>query len=63
VIAAPLAYIAAVQYLSVFSARIAVTPVPFLASLAATVAVAGIVVAGQALRAARVNPAQVLRTE
>ncbi len=62
-IAAPLAYIAAVQYLSVFSARITVTPVPFLASLAATIVVAGLVVTGQAMRAARVNPAQVLRSE
>jgi hypothetical protein len=49
--------------LSVFSTRITVTPVPFLMSLAATILVAGLVVAGQAMRAARVNPAQVLRAE
>jgi putative ABC transport system permease protein len=62
-IAWPLAYMAAQQYLSVFSTRIALTPVPFAVSLAATVVVAGAVVAGQALRAARINPAQVLRAE
>src|SRR6185295_1704 len=57
------AYYAAQKYLSVFSTRIALTPVPFVASLAATVIVAGLVVAGQALRASRVNPARVLRSE
>jgi putative ABC transport system permease protein len=57
------AYYAAQKYLSVFSTRIALTPVPFAASLAATVLVAGLVVAGQALRASRVNPARVLRAE
>jgi putative ABC transport system permease protein len=62
-IAWPLAYIAAQKYLSVFSTRVALTPLPFLASLAATIAVACLVVAGQAWRAARVNPATVLRSE
>jgi putative ABC transport system permease protein len=63
VIAWPLAYLVAQQYLSVFSARIALTPLPFVASLAATVVVACAVVGGQAWRAARVNPATVLRAE
>jgi putative ABC transport system permease protein len=63
VIAWPLAYLAAQQYLSVFSQRVALTPVPFLASLAATVVVACAVVGGQAWRAARVSPATVLRAE
>ncbi len=62
-IAWPLAYFAAQKYLSVFSQRIAITPLPFLVSLAATGAVACAVVAGQAWRAARVNPANVLRAE
>ena len=63
VIAWPLAYFAAQQYLSVFTLRIALTPLPFVASLAATIVVACAVVGGQALRAARVNPATVLRAE
>jgi putative ABC transport system permease protein len=63
VVAWPLAYLAAQQYLSVFSQRVALTPAPFLASLAATVIVACSVVGGQAWRAARVNPATVLRAE
>jgi putative ABC transport system permease protein len=63
VIAWPLAYLAAQQYLSVFSHRIALTALPFAASLVATVVVACLVVVGQALRAARVNPANVLRAE
>ncbi|HET8697367.1 MAG TPA: ABC transporter permease [Gammaproteobacteria bacterium] len=63
VIAWLFAYLAAQKYLSVFATRIALTPVPFAASLAATVAVASLVVAGQALRASRVSPARVLRAE
>ena len=63
VIAWPLAYLAAQQYLSVFSTRVALTATPFLASLAATAAVGCAVVGGQALRAARVSPAAVLRAE
>jgi putative ABC transport system permease protein len=63
VIAWPLAYLVAQQYLGVFSTRVALTPTPFLASLAATIVVACTVVGGQALRAARVNPATVLRAE
>jgi putative ABC transport system permease protein len=63
VIAWPLAYLAAQQYLSVFSQRVTLTPLPFAASLAATIAVACAVVGGQAWRAARVNPATVLRAE
>jgi putative ABC transport system permease protein len=63
VIAWPLAYLAARQYLSPFSHRIALTPGPFVASLVVTVVVACAVVGGQAWRAARVNPATVLRSE
>jgi putative ABC transport system permease protein len=63
VVAWPLAYFAARQYLNPFSHRVALTPTPFVASLLATVVVACAVVAGQAWRAARVNPATVLRSE
>jgi len=63
VIAWLFAYYAAQKYLSVFSTRITLTPVPFAASLATTVVVAGLVVVGQALRASRVSPARVLRAE
>jgi putative ABC transport system permease protein len=63
VIAWPLAYVVAQEYLGVFSTRVALTPTPFLTSLAATIVVACAVVGGQALRAARVKPAEVLRAE
>jgi putative ABC transport system permease protein len=62
-IAWPLGYIAAQAYLSVFIQRISVTPLPFVASLGVVVAIAWIAVASQALRAARANPATVLRFE
>ena len=62
-IAWPLAYFAAQQYLSVFMQRIALTPVPFVLSLAVALAIACAAVGGQALRAARVSPAAVLRVE
>jgi putative ABC transport system permease protein len=63
VIAWPLGYVAAQAYLNVFIQRISVTPVPFVASLVVVVAIAWIAVASQALRAARANPATVLRFE
>jgi putative ABC transport system permease protein len=63
VIAWPLAYLAAQQYLSVFSQRVTLTPLPFVTSLVATIVVACAVVGGQAWRAARVSPATVLRAE
>jgi putative ABC transport system permease protein len=62
-VAWPLAYFAAQQYLSVFLHRVALTPVPFALSLVLALGVAWIAVGGQALRAARVNPANVLRIE
>ena len=43
--------------------RIALTPVPFVLSLAVALAIACAAVGGQALRAARVSPAAVLRVE
>jgi putative ABC transport system permease protein len=62
-VAWPLGYFAAQQYLSVFMHRIPLTPVPFGLSLAMVLAVAWIAVGGQAVRAARVNPANVLRVD
>jgi len=59
----PLGYFAAQQYLSVFMQRIALTPVPFILSLGVALLVAWLAVGGQALRAARVSPAHVLRFE
>jgi putative ABC transport system permease protein len=62
-IAWPLGYIAAQTYLGVFIQRIALTPLPFVASLLIVVAIAWAAVVSQALRAARANPATVLRFE
>jgi putative ABC transport system permease protein len=62
-IAWPLGYFAAKAYLSVFIQRISLTPVPFVMSLVIVVAIAWAAVASQALRAARANPATVLRFE
>ena len=62
-IAWPLAYLAAQQYLHVFIQRISLTPLPFVASLAIVLAIAWAAVGSQAWRAARANPATVLRFE
>jgi putative ABC transport system permease protein len=62
-IAWPFAYFAAQQYLNVFIQRMTLTPLPFVLSLVIAVAIACIAVSGQALRAARVSPATVLRFE
>jgi putative ABC transport system permease protein len=63
VIAWPLGYVAAHAYLSIFMHRIIVTPAPFLLTLLFTVLIAVLAVGGQALRAARVRPAEVLNSE
>ena len=63
VIAWPLAFFAAVAYLNVFLHRIPLTPVPFILSLVVTLGVAWVAVGSQAYRAARVQPAEVLRYE
>jgi putative ABC transport system permease protein len=62
-VAWPLGYFAAQQYLSVFMHRIPLTPTPFGLSLAMVLAVAWIAVGGHAVRAARINPADVLRVD
>ena len=61
VIAIPLAFMAARTYLGLFVAPVALTPGPFVTSLAVTLLVATIVVAHQVLRAVRVSPAVLLR--
>ncbi|HLF12553.1 MAG TPA: transporter, partial [Gammaproteobacteria bacterium] len=63
VIAWPLAYMAASAYLTVFISPIALTLAPFVACLTVTLLIAWIAVAGQTVRAARMEPAQVLRHE
>jgi putative ABC transport system permease protein len=62
-VAWPLGYFAAQQYLSVFMHRIPLTPTPFGLSLAMVLAVAWIAVGGHAVRAARISPADVLRAD
>ena len=63
VIAWPLGYLAAQTYLRVFIQRIPITPLPFFASLAIVLVIAWAAVGSQAWRAARANPATVLRFE
>jgi putative ABC transport system permease protein len=63
VIAWPAGYFAARQYLNQFPQSIAITPWPFIASVAITIAIAWLAVVGQTLRAARTTPAEVLRSE
>ena len=59
----PIAYIAARAYLGTFIDPIALTPAPFVGSLAFTLLIAWLAVGGQTLRAARTSPAKVLRQE
>jgi putative ABC transport system permease protein len=62
-IAWPLGYLAAATYLRVFIQRIPITLLPFATSLALVLVIAWVAVGSQALRAARANPATVLRFE
>lgn len=62
-IAWPVAFLAAQVYLSVFMHRIALTPIPFVLSLVLTLAVAWATVGAQAVRSARIRPAEVLSCE
>lgn len=63
VIAWPLAFMAARTYLNVFMKPVALTPAPFVASLAVTLAIAAAVVLQRALESARVAPAELTRHE
>ncbi len=60
-IAWPLSYLAAQAYLSAFSERIALTPAPFLLSMAITLSIAWAAVIGEVWKAASLRPAEVLR--
>ena len=62
-VAWPIAFVAAGAYLTLFVDRVALTPVPFVASLVITTGVAWTAVASQVLLAARTKPAEVLRHE
>jgi putative ABC transport system permease protein len=59
----PMAFFAMQAYLGIFTQRTALSVGPFIASLTLVVLVAWIAVAAQATRAARMNPAAVLRYE
>lgn len=59
----PIAFMAARAYLDTFRAPIPLTPLPFLAALAITCAIAWLAVGMQTVRAARARPAEVLRYE
>jgi putative ABC transport system permease protein len=59
----PAAYMAARSYLDTFVAPIALTPLPFMLSLAVTLLIAWLAVGAQTLRASRARPAAVLRYE
>jgi putative ABC transport system permease protein len=62
-VAWPLAFFAGRLYLSLFTERSSMSPWPFVLGLAITLAIAWIAVGGQALLAARLKPAWVLRFE
>ncbi|HEU4620055.1 MAG TPA: ABC transporter permease [Gammaproteobacteria bacterium] len=62
-VAWPAAYAAAETYVSLFVHPLRLSPAPFLASLGITLLIGGAVVVRQALRSARVAPADVLRYE
>jgi putative ABC transport system permease protein len=59
----PLAFVMMRFYLSMFVQRTGLSPTPFLASFGLTILIAWLAVAAQATRAARMNPATVLRYE
>jgi putative ABC transport system permease protein len=62
-VAAPVAWVTADWWLSQFASRIGISPFVFLGSGLAALAIAVAAVSVQALRAAQVDPAQVLRSE
>jgi hypothetical protein len=63
VIAWPLAYVLMRAYLSMFTHSDGLSATPFIVSLLITLAVAWVAVSAQVIRAARLNPADVLRYE
>ena len=63
IIAWPLAWYAASTYLKGFMQHIELTPLPWILGLVFTLVIAWIAVGGQAFSAARVKPAEVLKSE
>ncbi|HET7133909.1 MAG TPA: FtsX-like permease family protein, partial [Gammaproteobacteria bacterium] len=63
VLAWPLAWLAARAYLNLFVQRMELTPAPFAFALAVSLVIAWLAVLTHALRAARLQPALVLKTE
>ena len=63
VIATPLAYFGMSQWLQLFSYRIDISPVPFVASGILAIAIAFVTVSMQSLKIALTNPALTLRDE
>jgi ABC-type antimicrobial peptide transport system permease subunit len=59
----PLVYSVMSLYLSMFSSRTPLTLQPFLGSLVVSVVIACTAVGAQTIRAARLRPAEVLRSE
>jgi len=59
----PLAYVAARAYVNLFVERMPITPWPFLATLAATLLLAWLVIGARVVRASRVSPTVALRHE
>jgi putative ABC transport system permease protein len=62
-VAWPAGYVAARLYLKQFSESVSITPLPFMLSAVITLVIACVAVLGQAVRAARTTPAEVLRNE
>ncbi len=62
-IAWPIAYYAARVYLHNFMQRMDITPIPWILGLVFTLLIAWLAVGGQAFKAARVKPAEVLKSE
>ncbi len=63
VMAAPLAFYAGSEWLSEFAYRINLTAIPFITALALSMITIGLTVGFQSFKAARTNPAQILKDE
>jgi putative ABC transport system permease protein len=59
----PFAFVAADHYLEAFTERIGLTPVPFLLTFAATLAIAWIMIGTHVMHASNMRPAEALRHE
>ena len=63
ILAWPLAWLAARTYLNGFLQHIDLTPIPWVLGLVFTLLIAWLAVGGQAFKAARIKPAEVLKSE